>query len=76
MRGIAYIQAKSTDKPIKQTLSNCLQSPAGGRYITPMSLALSQASEMNAMTEVDIGVIEQKMDFEAGSLALTKRFPA
>ena len=27
------------------------------------------------MTGVDIGIIEQEMDFEAGILALTKRFP-
>ena len=63
------------DKPIKQTLSKCQQSTTRGRCITPMSLALSQASEMKAMTGVDIGIIEQEMDFEAGSLALTKLFP-
>ena len=31
VRDIAKIQSKSMDNPIKQTLSNCLQSPAGGR---------------------------------------------
>ena len=31
VRDIAKIQSKSMDKPIKKTLSNCLQSPAGGR---------------------------------------------
>ena len=75
VRDIAKIQSKSMDKPIKQTLSKCLQSTIRGRCITPMSLALSKASEMKAMTGVDVGIIEQEMDFEAGSLALTKRFP-
>ena len=76
VRDIAKIQSKSMDKPIKQTLSNCLQSPAGGRCITPMTLALSQASEMKTLTGVDIEIIEQEMDYEAGSLALTKRLPS
>ena len=75
VRGIAKIQSNSMDKPIKQTLSNCLQSPVGGRCITPMALVLSQASEMKALTGVDIGIIEQEMDYETGSLALTKRLP-
>ena len=73
VRDIAKIQSKSMDKPIKQTLSNSLQSPAGGRCITPMTLALSQASEMKALTGVDIEIIEQEMDYKAGSLALIKR---
>ena len=72
VRGIAKIQSKSMDKPIKQTLSNCLQSPTGGRRITPMALARSQAREMKALTGVYIGIIEKEMDCEAGSLALTK----
>ena len=48
-------------------------SPAGppGSCPSPMSLALSQAIELKAMTVMDIGTIEQ----EAGSLALTKRIP-
>ena len=52
-------------------------SPAGppGSCPSPTSLALSQASELKAMTVMDIGIIEQEMDFEAGSLALTKRLP-
>ena len=61
------------DKLIKQTRSNCLQTSKGRRCITPMSLALSRASEMKAKTRVDISIIEHKVDFEAGSLALTKR---
>ena len=40
-----------------------------------MYLALSKARETKAMAGVDIGIIEQEMDFDAGSLALTKRFP-
>ena len=72
---IANIQPKAMDKPIKKTLSNSLQSPAGARCITSMSLALSQAREMKAITEVDIDIIEQEMDYEAGSLALTKKLP-
>ena len=42
-------------------------------YITPMSSAVSQESELNAVTGVDINIIEQEMDFEAESLALTKQ---
>ena len=69
------IQSKS-DKPIKQARSKCVQSITVERYmyITPMSSALSQESELNAVTGVDINIIEQEMDFEADSLALTKRF--
>ncbi|MCG8032941.1 MAG: RNAse HI domain-containing protein, partial [Candidatus Thiodiazotropha taylori] len=75
VRDIAKIQSKSIDRPIKQTLNRCIQSDPGGRYITPMSLALAQANEMKAVTGVDISIIEQEMDYEAGSLALTKRLP-
>ena len=64
------------DKHIKQTLSNCQQSRAGGRCITRMTLILSQASEMKALTGVYIDIIKQEMDCEAGSLALTKRLPS
>ena len=65
VRDIAKTQSKYMDKPIKQTLSKCLQSITRGICITPMK----------ALTGVHMGIIEQEMDFEAGSLAFTKRFP-
>ena len=57
LRDIAKIQSKYMDKPIKQTFSKYLQSTTEGICITPMSLAISQASEMKAITGVDIGFI-------------------
>ena len=72
VRDIAKIQSKSMDKPIKQRLSKCTWSTTAVRYISPMSLALSQADEMKVTTGVDISIIEQEPVFEAGSLALTK----
>ena len=67
--------AKSVDKPNEQILSKCIPSTTAGRYITPMSLALSPADGVKATTEVDIGITEQEPDFEASSLALSKWFP-
>lgn len=76
IRDIAKIQAKSMDKPIMQTLSRCIQSETDGRFITSMSLALTQTKEKQASSGTDIRLIEQEADHEADSLDMVRHFPA
>ena len=76
-RKLSKIQAKKMSHPQKATLNDMMQTEPihAPRHVSPMALAICQATEMENTTKVSFRMIEPEKDYEDGSLYRSLRHP-
>ena len=72
---MAKINAKSTDHPLKLQLNQCIEEEPGSRFIGPINLALSQATEMQQTTDISINMIQPEPAYNPGDIVRTIQQP-
>lgn len=75
IREVAKINAKSVDHPLKLILNQCYEQEPGSKFIGPLNLALSQATEMQQTTGVSIDMIQPEPAYNPGDLLRTIEQP-